>query len=69
MHLDTVPTPSPRPSGARAGARGFDPEKQRLLTPGLSSFGEESEKNRVNAPVLFSSTFRACSHKIIPFSI
>jgi hypothetical protein len=45
MHIDTVPTPSPRPSGERAEARGFDLEKQRLLTPGpLLLWGREGEK-------------------------
>ncbi len=37
-------TPSPRPSGERAGARGFEPENNGLLTPALSS-SEEREKN------------------------
>jgi hypothetical protein len=40
-----VPTPSPRLSGERAGARGFDPEKTGSSPPALSSFGEEREKN------------------------
>jgi hypothetical protein len=32
-------------SGERAGVRGFDLENNGLLTPTLSSFGEEREKN------------------------
>ena len=39
-HLDTAPTPSPRQSGVR----GFDLGNNGLLTPALSSFGEEREK-------------------------
>jgi hypothetical protein len=60
-NLDTVPTPSPRLSGERAGARGFDLENNGSSPPALSSSGEEREKNRVSARILFSSTFRVCS--------
>jgi len=42
--LDTVPTPSPRLSGERAGGEGILSWKQRLLTPTLSSFEEERER-------------------------
>ena len=35
----TIPSPSPRPGGARAGVRGFDFETKGLLTPTLSSVG------------------------------
>jgi len=45
VHLDTAPTPSTRLSGERAGVRGFDLGNNGLLTPALSSFGEEREKN------------------------
>jgi len=43
----TIPTPSPRPSGKRAGVRGFDFETKGLLTPTLSSIGggEGEEKS------------------------
>ena len=37
-------TPSPRPSGERAGVRGVEPKKSGLLTPALSSPEEEREK-------------------------
>jgi oligoendopeptidase F len=40
-------TPSPRPSGERAGVRGTEAETKGLLTPALSSFGGgEGENNR-----------------------
>jgi hypothetical protein len=42
-------TPSPRLSGERAGVRGFELEKTGLLTPPLSSFWEEREKNGAGA--------------------
>jgi len=48
-HLDTAPTPSPRKSGERAGVRGSELENNGLLTPALSSFGEEREKNGSSA--------------------
>ena len=41
------PTPSPRPSGERAGVRGSELETKRLLSPALSSrggAGEDSQK-------------------------
>jgi hypothetical protein len=39
-------TPSPRPSGERAGEKGFEPVNIGLLTPSLSSLGGgEGEKN------------------------
>jgi hypothetical protein len=46
VHLDTVLTPSPRPSGERVGVRGFEPVTIGLLSPALSSLGEEREKTR-----------------------
>jgi len=36
--------PSPRPSGERVRVRGFEFQTDGLLTPALSSFGEEREK-------------------------
>jgi hypothetical protein len=54
----TAPTPSPRLSGERVGVRGFDIGNNGLLTPALSSFGEEREKNRA---------VRGCAHISNPF--
>ncbi len=48
-HLHPASTPSPRLSGERAGVRGFDLGNKGLLTPTLSSFGEEREKNGSSA--------------------
>jgi hypothetical protein len=42
VYLDPVLTPSPRPSGERVGVRGLSVG---LLSPALSSLGEEREKN------------------------
>ena len=45
-HNLTTTTPSPRPSGERAGVRGTEFETKSLLTPALSSFGGgEGEKS------------------------
>ena len=52
MHLDAAPAPSPRLSGARAGARGFYLGNNGLLTPTLflpAGREEEREKNGGNA--------------------
>jgi len=43
--LQMKTTPSPRPSGERAGVRGFEPVNIGLLTPSYSSPGGVGEKN------------------------
>ena len=43
--LSFAPTPSPRPSGERAGVRGFELEAKNLLTPTLSSVGGGEGEN------------------------
>src|SRR5450759_46921 len=43
-----ISTPSPRPSGERAGVRGTDIETRDLLTPTLSSFGGGEGENQPN---------------------
>jgi 2-aminoadipate transaminase len=60
----SVSTPSPRPSGERAGARGFEFETTGLLTPPLSSLrGREGEvKSALAAPgaaerLIYAGTF------------
>ena len=59
-----VSTPSPRPSGERAGARGFEFETTGLLTPTLSSLrGREGEEKSALAAdgaaerVIYAGTF------------
>jgi len=60
----SVLTPSPRPSGERAGARSFEFETTGLLTPPLSSLGggEGGEKSALAVPgaaerVIYAGTF------------
>jgi 2-aminoadipate transaminase len=60
----SVSTPSPRPSGERAGARGFEFETTGLLTPPLSSLrgGEGEVKSALAVPgaaerVIYAGTF------------
>ncbi len=52
LSRDEFFTPSPRPSGERAGVRGFDSDANGLLTPTLSSSGGEGEvTGPLNPPV------------------
>ena len=60
----SVSTPSPRPSGERVGARGFEFETPGLLSPPLSSFsgGEGEVKSALAVPgaadrVIYAGTF------------